>query len=70
MVNKVRKTEQKRRRFSRDFKLDAIKLAKESGQTPCEVNENLGLSPQMVERWLKEYERDEMNAFPRIDFSF
>lgn len=49
MVNKIRKTDKKRRRFTREFKLDAIKLVKEGGMTPKEVNEDLDLGPQIVE---------------------
>lgn len=66
MVNKVRKTDQKRRTFSREFKLDAIRLVKEEGYSAHEVNENLGLGPQVVERWLREYEADEVQAFPGV----
>lgn len=64
MVNKVRKTDQKRNSYTRDFKLDAIKLVKESGLSPREVSINLGLPPQIVERWIKELDNDQENAFP------
>lgn len=66
MVYKVRKTDQKRNSYSRAFKIDAIRLAKESNLTPREISVNLGLSPQMVERWLKEYEQDKKEAFPGV----
>jgi hypothetical protein len=42
MVNKVRKSDQKRNRYSRAFKIDAIRLAKESNLTPREISLNLG----------------------------
>lgn len=66
MVNRTRKTNQKRRRFTRDFKIDAIKLVKEGGMTPKEVNEHLGLGPQLVQRWMKEYKADSQEAFPGV----
>jgi transposase len=66
MVNKVRKTDQRRNRYSREFKLDAIKLTKESGLPPRQVSINLGLPPQLVERWMKEIEKDEATAFPGV----
>lgn len=47
MVNKARKTEQRRNRYSREFKLDAIHLVKESGLSAREVSINLGLPPQL-----------------------
>lgn len=33
---------------------------------PSEVNENLGLGPQVVERWIREYEKDKRSAFPGV----
>jgi len=66
MVNKVRKTDQKRRTFSREFKLDAIRLVKEEGHSAQDINENLGLGPQVVERWIREHEVDEAQAFPGV----
>ena len=66
MVNKTRKTDQKRRWFSRNFKLDAIKLVKEGGLKAEEVNENLGLCPQMVQRWIREYEKTPSESFPGV----
>ena len=66
MVNKVRITDQKRRYFSRNFKLDAIKLVQEAGIAPADVNNNLGLGDQVVERWIREYEKDQKNAFPGV----
>ncbi len=66
MVNKVRKTDQKRRRFTREFKLDAIKLVKDGGMPAKDVNNNLGLGPNVVERWVKEYEADQAESFPGV----
>lgn len=66
MVNKTRKTEQRRNRYSREFKLDAINLVKESGLSAREVSINLGLPPQIVERWIKEYTQDKDNSFPGV----
>ena len=40
MVSKARKTDQKRMSFNRDFKLDAIRLAKEGGMSPREVDKD------------------------------
>ena len=66
MVTKVRKTDQKRNSYSRAFKLDAIKLVEENGLSAREVSVNLGLAPQMVERWIKEYEKDKGESFPGV----
>lgn len=66
MVSKFRKTEQKRNSYSRAFKVDAIKLVEENGLSAREVSINLGLAPQMVERWVKEYKKDKTEAFPGV----
>lgn len=66
MATKYRKTDEKRCRYSREFKLDAIKLAKESGRKPSEISTDLGLHAQMVGKWLKEYERDQKESFPGV----
>ena len=66
MANKKRKTDQKRRRFSRDFKLDAIRLVKEGGMKANEVNKHLGLNQYMVERWINEHDSDPRESFPGV----
>lgn len=66
MSSKQRKTDQKRRRFSREFKLDAIKLVEAGGLTGNEVNDHLGLGPNVVQRWMRERAEDEKEAFPGV----
>ncbi len=66
MVTKHRKTDEKRCKYSREFKLDAIKLAKESGRKPSDISADLGLHKQMVGKWIKEYEKDQKESFPGV----
>ena len=66
MVTKTRKTDEKRCKYSREFKLDAIKLVEETGRKPREISVDLGLAPQMVEKWYKTYQKDKGNAFPGL----
>jgi transposase len=53
----------KRKKYSKEFKLDAIALVKEQGYNQAEAARNLGLNPNMLGRWIKESESDDGQAF-------
>ena len=44
-------TEQKRRKFSREFKVEAVKLVTEQGYGVSEAARNLGIRAGMLGRW-------------------
>ncbi len=48
-----------RKKYSKEFKLDAIALVVEQKYSRTEAARNLGLSPQILGRWLKEAEDDD-----------
>jgi transposase len=52
-----------RKKYSKEFKLDAISLVLEQGYTRAEVARNLDLDPQLIGRWVKESQRDDGQAF-------
>ena len=52
-----------RKQYSKEFKLDAIDLVVEQRYSRVEAAKNLGLSPQILGRWLKEAEDDDGHAF-------
>ena len=52
-----------RKTYSKEFKLDAIALVIEQKYSRAEAARNLGLSPQMLGRWLKEAEDVDGHAF-------
>jgi transposase len=52
-----------RKKYSKEFKLDAIALVVEQKYSRVEAARNLGLSPQILGRWLKEAEDDNGHAF-------
>jgi transposase len=52
-----------RKKYSKEFKLDAIALVVEQKYSRTEVARNLGLSTQILGRWLKEAEDDDGHAF-------
>ena len=53
-----------RRRFTREFKLDAVKMLEESDMTSAEVAQTLGLGHSTVDRWRRQFEEDPESAFP------
>jgi len=57
----------KRRRFDRAFKIEAVRLADESGRTAKSVAEDLGIHPVMLSRWRREFAYDQENAFSGND---
>jgi len=48
-----------RKRYTKEFKLDAVSLVLEQGHTRTEVAKKLEISSQLVGRWVKEYQQDE-----------
>ena len=52
-----------RKKYSPEFKLDAISLVLEQGYTRTEAARSLGVSAQLLGRWVKEYQNDSGNAF-------
>ncbi len=53
----------KRRRFSREFKIEAVRLTTEGGQSLSQVAHDLGIRYSILGRWKKEFEQDHELAF-------
>ena len=53
----------KRRKYTKEFKLDAVRLVTEQGYKCAEAARNLGLNANMLNRWVKEHQSDEGEAF-------
>lgn len=49
--------------YSKEFKLDAISLIKEQGYSRSEAAVSLGITAQMLGRWIRENEDDGGQAF-------
>lgn len=45
-----------RRQFSREFKLEAVRLAKESGKPQAQVARELGIRPDLLRSWKRQAE--------------
>lgn len=54
----------KRKHFSNQFKIDAVKLVTEQGYKVSEAARNLGIHHSSLRRWKQELETDGSKAFP------
>ncbi len=52
-----------RKKYSKEFKLDAISLVLEQGYTQAEAARSLEINANMLGRWLKEHEAADALAF-------
>ena len=53
-----------RRRFTREFKLEAVRLVRERGLTLSQAAQDLDLHESVLRRWVKDYQDDPAQAFP------
>ena len=53
-----------RRRFTREFKLEAVKLIKERGVTVAQTSRDLGVHGTVLRNWVKAFADDPQHAFP------
>ena len=52
-----------RKKYSKEFKLDAVSLVTEQGYIRSEAARSLGINANMLGRWVKEQESDDGQAF-------
>jgi transposase len=53
-----------RRSFSREFKLEAVRLVRERGVSVARAARDLDLHPNMLRKWVKDLASDPAHAFP------
>ncbi len=53
-----------RKRYTREFKLEAVRLSLEDGRAGTDVARELGIHPNVLYRWRKEYLDDNVESFP------
>jgi transposase len=53
----------KTREYTKEFKLEAIRLAKESGSV-TQTSKDLGIAPQSLYAWISQGNQDKEQAFP------
>jgi transposase len=54
----------KRRKYDREFKVEAVKLVTEGGRTVAEAARNLGIHENLLYKWKEKYSEDMAHAFP------
>ena len=52
-----------RKKYPKEFKLDAISLVLDQGYTRTEAAKSLGINAHMLGRWVKEQQSDDGQAF-------
>jgi len=54
----------KRTVFPKEFKLEAVRLVLDKGMTAAQVARDLGINPELIYRWKREFQNDPAFAFP------
>ena len=53
-----------RRKFSREFKLEAVKLVRERGVSLVQASRDLDVHENVLRKWVREFGSDPVQAFP------
>ncbi len=54
----------KRRSFSQEFKIEAVRMVVKQGRDLFRVCEDLEVRPDMLRKWVRKFESDGNQAFP------
>ena len=54
----------KRRQYTKEFKIEAVRLIIEEGRPISEVARELGIGENLLHRWKKKYEEGKIDPFP------
>ena len=52
-----------RKRYAKEFKLDAVSLVTEQGYSRTEAATSLGIRIGLLSRWIREHQADDVQAF-------
>jgi transposase len=52
------------KRYEKEFKIEAVRLALEPGNTQAKVERDLGIGQGVISRWKRELKHDGEHAFP------
>lgn len=55
---------QTRRKFSKEFKLEAVQLVTMQGMTCLQVGRDLGINQSVIARWVREHKSQGGESFP------
>lgn len=56
----------RRRRFSREFKVEAVRLVVERGVSMAQAARDLGVHANVLRSWVREHRADPQQAFPGV----
>ena len=54
----------KRRRFSQEFKIEAVRMVVGQGRDMSDVCHDLEIRPDMLRKWIHKFDQDGPHAFP------
>jgi transposase len=54
----------KRKTYTCEFKIEAVRLLERSGRSQAEIEDELGIGSSNLSRWKKKYGEDGEDAFP------
>lgn len=54
----------KRKKYTKEFKIEAVRLLRTSGKSQSKIEEELGIGSGCLSRWKKKYAEDGEEAFP------
>lgn len=54
----------KRRKFSKEFKVEAVRLIVDEGRQTAEVSRELSVGVNSLDRWKRKYEEGKIEPFP------
>jgi transposase len=57
---------ERRRKYDREFKIEAVRLVTEDGRKATEVARNLGIHVNLIYLWKKQLAEDPLEAFPGL----
>ncbi len=55
---------EQRRKFTREFKLEAVRLVKDRGVSAAQAAKDLGVHLTVLRRWIEDFSSDPQQAFP------
>jgi transposase len=56
----------RRRRFSREFKVEAVRLVVEQRVSVAQASRDLGVHANVLRNWVREHRADPIHAFPGV----
>jgi len=54
----------RRRKFGKEFKAEAVRLVTEGGRTVAEAARGLGIHANLLHKWKRQHEEDPAGSFP------